>query len=127
MNETLEIKFLENPLREYIVCVCILILGFLLKRLFANVVSKHFKWVAKHEQINRDIKFNTKSFVGCDGINETENINLYNDNTFMFQSHIAGDWNDNVWSEDNFNHFQMVIDYLKSQYDLNFVTISELI
>ena len=92
----------------------------------ADVISKHFKWVAKHEQINRDIKFNTKCFVGCDGINESDNINLY-DNTFMFQSHIAGDWNDNVWSEDNFNHFQMVVDYLKSQYDLNFVTISELI
>jgi MscS family membrane protein len=57
MNETLEIKFLENPLREYLVCVCILILGFLLKRLFANVVSKQtfriFKGIAKNQYYDK--------------------------------------------------------------------------
>lgn len=40
MNETLEIKFLENPLREYLICVCILIAGFLFKRLFATLMSR---------------------------------------------------------------------------------------
>lgn len=40
MQETLEIKFLENPLREYLICAAILLFGFLLKRLFANVISK---------------------------------------------------------------------------------------
>lgn len=40
MLETLEIKFLENPLREYLVCAAILLFGFLLKRLFANIISK---------------------------------------------------------------------------------------
>jgi len=40
MNETLEIKFLENTLRQYLICIAILLFGFLLKRLFANIASK---------------------------------------------------------------------------------------
>jgi MscS family membrane protein len=53
MQEALEIKYLENPLREYLICVCILIFGFLLKRLFANLISKQtfriFKGIAKNQ------------------------------------------------------------------------------
>ena len=29
-------------------------------------------------------------------------LRLHNNN-IMFQSHIAGDWNDNVWNEENYN------------------------
>ena len=61
----------------------------------------------------------------CDGIHESENISLYG-NTFMFQSHINGVHNDNVWTEENFLHFDKVIEYLLSQYELQFVTISEI-
>ena len=47
--------------------------------------------------------------------------------SFMFQSHIQGDWNDNVWSEENYLHFQQVVKYLLSQYnELQFKTISEI-
>ena len=92
----------------------------------ATAVSSYFDWVAQHEQINKGIQFNTKHFVGADGIHETDNINLYGQ-TFMFQSHIQGDWNDNVWSEENYLHFQKVIKYLLSQYKgLQFKTISEI-
>ena len=53
MQETLEIKFLENPLREYLICAAILLFGFLLKRLFANIVSKQtfriFKGITNNE------------------------------------------------------------------------------
>jgi len=52
MKETLEIKFLENTLREYMVCAAILLFGFLLKRLFANIASKQtfriFKGIANN-------------------------------------------------------------------------------
>ena len=44
----------------------------------------------------------------------------------MFQSHIQGDWNDNVWNEKNYLHFQKVFKYLLSQYELQFTTISEI-
>jgi len=92
----------------------------------ANAISNYFEWVAGHEEINRDIEWNcSKYFVGCDGIHETENLQLYG-NTFMFQSHIQGDWNDKVWNEENYLHFDKVLNYLLSQYELQFQTISEI-
>ena len=93
----------------------------------ANVVSSYFQWIAGHEEINKDIVWpsDTKFFVGCDGINEPDSLSLYG-NTFMFQSHINGVHNDNVWTEENYLHFEQVLDYLLSQYELRFVTISEI-
>ena len=94
----------------------------------AYAVSNYFEWIAGHEHINQGIDFKNvpKYFVGADGIHETDNINLYGE-TFMFQSHIQGDWNDNVWSEENYLHFQQVVKYLLSQYnELQFKTISEI-
>ena len=40
MYESLNIKYSDNPLREYLLCFVILLLGFILKRLFANIISK---------------------------------------------------------------------------------------
>ena len=93
----------------------------------ANVVSSYFQWIAGHEEINKDIVWpsDTKFFIGCDGINEPNSLSLYG-NTFMFQSHINGVHNDNVWTEENYLHFEQVLDYLLSQYELRFVTISEI-
>lgn len=93
----------------------------------ANVVSSYFQWIAGHEEINKDIVWpsDTKFFVGADGINEPESLSLYG-NTFMFQSHINGTHNDNVWDEQNYLHFEQVMDYLLSQYELQFTTISEI-
>ena len=93
----------------------------------ANVVSSYFQWIAGHEEINKNIVWpsDTKFFVGCDGINEPNSLSLYG-NTFMFTSHINGTHNDNVWTEENYLHFEQVIDYLLSQYELQFTTISEI-
>jgi len=44
----------------------------------------------------------------------------------MFQSLINGTHYENVWKEENYLHFEKVIEYLLSQYDLQFVTISEI-
>ena len=38
--EILNMTFLENPLEEYLICLGILLFGFLLKRLFAIIISK---------------------------------------------------------------------------------------
>ena len=67
-----------------------------------------------------------KTFIGCDGINETDSIQLYGDK-FMFQSHIAGDWNDNVWNKENYENFKNVLEYLQKSYKLDYVTLGELI
>ena len=52
MFESLNIKYLDNPLREYLLCFVILLLGFILKRLFANILSKQtfriFKGITKN-------------------------------------------------------------------------------
>jgi hypothetical protein len=44
----------------------------------------------------------------------------------MFQSHINGVHNKNVWSEENYLHFEKVLEYLLTQYELQYVTISEI-
>ena len=42
----------------------------------------------------------------------------------MFQSHIAGDWNDNVWNEDNYKQMRLSLSHLK-QYKPKFKTLKE--
>ncbi len=91
----------------------------------ADAISSYFDWVAGHSEINKGINWGCHFFEGCDGINEPDSLSLYG-NTFMFQSHINGTHNDNVWKEENYLHFEKVIEYLLSQYDLQFVTISEI-
>lgn len=90
-----------------------------------QVIGKHFKYAAIHENHNHGITWPCKTFIGHDGINETESIQMY-DNTFMFQSHIAGDWNDNVWNQNNYENFREVLKYLSNLYELNYITIGEL-
>jgi len=91
----------------------------------ADAISSQFDWVAGHEEHNKGINWGCHFFEGCDGINEPESLSLYGD-TFMFQSHINGTHNDNVWNEENFLHFDKVIEYLLSEYDLQFITISDI-
>ena len=91
----------------------------------ADAISSYFDWVAGHNEIHDSINWGCQFFEGRDGIHQTDNIQLYG-NTFMFTSHINGIHNDNVWNEENFLHFEKVLEYLLSQYKLNFVTISEI-
>jgi hypothetical protein len=62
---------------------------------------------------------------GHDGIHETD-IKLHNGNTLMFQSHIAGDWNKNVWNQENYKQFKMSLEFLKKNYILDNKFIAEL-
>ena len=91
-----------------------------------KVLGKYFKYAAIHEEHNRGMLWDCETFVGCDGINETDSIQLYGD-TFMFQSHIAGDWNDNIWNKKNYKNFRNVLEYLQKSYKLDYKTIGELV
>ncbi len=91
----------------------------------ADAISSYFDWVAGHSEINKGINWGCYFFEGCDGINEPDSLSLYG-NTFMFQSHINGEHNDNVWTEENYLHFEKVLEYLLTQYELQYVTISEI-
>ena len=91
-----------------------------------KVLGKYFDYSAIHEEHNRGLPWDCKTFIGCDGINETDSIQVYGDN-FMFQSHIAGDWNDNVWNKENYKNFKNVLEYLRKSYKLEYKTINELL
>ena len=43
----------------------------------------------------------------------------------MFQSHIAGDWNDNCWNEENYRTFSTTLESLAHEYPLNYTTLGE--
>ena len=92
-----------------------------------KVLGHYFDYAAIHQEHNRGLPWKCKTFVGEDGIHKTDSINIWNDNTFMFQSHIAGDWNDNVWNEENYENFRNVLEYLRKSYILKYKTIGELI
>lgn len=84
-----------------------------------------FKYTAVHYEHNRDINWGKcKMLFGHDGIHET-NIKLHNENVVMFQSHIAGDWNDNVWNEQNYEQLKLSLKHLL-QHNPTFKTLSEL-
>ena len=91
----------------------------------AKAIGENYTYTAAHQNINQNIHFGNKVFYGEDGIHNHENISLW-DNRLMFQSHIAGDWNDNVWDEKNYLHFKEIVKYLSTQYELDFKTISEI-
>ena len=88
-----------------------------------KVISKYFDYAAIHEKHNHDMSWDCKTFIGCDGINETD-IKLY-DNTIMFQSHISGDWNNNVWNKENYLQLKSSLKYLIDNFDINFMTLGE--
>ena len=89
-----------------------------------KVLGNHFKYAALHEEHNHGQQWSCEMFFGCDGIHETENLNLYN-NKFIFQSHIAGDWNDNIWNKDNYENFRNILKYLSEQYKLEYKTFNQ--
>ena len=92
-----------------------------------KVIGHYFDYAAIHQEHNRGMPWKCKTFIGEDGIHKTDHINIWNKNTFMFQSHIAGDWNDNVWNENNYNNIKNVLEYLQKSHKLEYKTLGELI
>jgi len=88
-------------------------------------LSKNFEYAAVHYEHNHNLNWGCKTLFGHDGIHETD-IKLHNNNTLMFQSHIAGDWNKNVWNKENYEQFKLSLDYLKENHILSNKFLSEL-
>ena len=87
-------------------------------------LGPYFKYSAVHYEHNRNLQWDCKMIFGHDGIHET-NINLH-DERIMFQSHIAGDWNDNCWNKENYEQVRLSLSYLLKSYNLKFKTLNEL-
>ena len=97
-----------------------------------DAVSEKFKYVAIHEHHNNNILFNSniKKFQGADGIHlEDCNVNLWGneENTIMFQSHIAGLTNQNNWNFENYSNFRNILSFLQKDHNLNFKLLKELL
>lgn len=95
-----------------------------------DAVSEKFDYVAIHESLNNNILLNQniKIFKGADGIHSEDcNVNLWDGNTIMFQSHINGPVNDNNWNLSNYENFRYILAFLKENYTLNFKLLKELL
>ena len=99
--------------------------GWLASPQSVNILKQTFNWSAIHYEHNRGLDWGScKTFYGHDGINTTD-IKLHNDNMIMFQSHIQGKWNDNIWNEDNYNQTRLSLEYLTQNHNITFKTLSE--
>ena len=83
-----------------------------------------FKYATVHYEHNHNLQWDCKTIFGADGIHKTD-ITTH-DGRIMFQSHIAGDWNDNCWNKSNYDQIKMSLTYLLKSYDIEFKTINEL-
>ena len=89
-------------------------------------LKETFESAAIHYDHNMGLDWgNCKMIYGHDGIHETD-IKVHNGNCLMFQSHIAGDWNKNVWNNDNYKQFLLALNYIHANYTVNNKFISEL-
>jgi len=92
--------------------------GWLAHPIAVKHLGKHFNYAAVHYEHNHNLQWDCKMIFGHDGIHETD-IKLHNETNLMFQSHIAGNWNKNVWNEINYNQFKLSLEFLKENYILN--------
>lgn len=101
--------------------------GWLTSQSTAALIPTQFDYAAIHEVHSREVRWGRSNFItftGHDGIQQ-ENISIHNDNMIMFQSHIAGRHNHNVWNESNYNQLRMSIDHLVQNYTIEFKTLKE--
>jgi hypothetical protein len=99
--------------------------GWLAQPNCVKVLGKHFKYAAVHYEHNRNLQWDCKMLFGHDGIHETD-ISFHNGNCLMFQSHIAGNWNDNIWNKDNYEQFRESLKFIHSNYTVQNKFLSEI-
>jgi len=96
----------------------------------ADMKPYQLKYVAVHYDHNQGMNWNCKTFFGHDGIQQ-EHIEIHNispdgeTGMIMFQSHIAGKHNHNVWNEENYNQLRMSLTHLFENYEITPKTLKE--
>lgn len=101
--------------------------GWLTSHSSSQQLKSAFKYVAVHQVHNMGLDWRPAvAFYGHTGIHESS-IEVQANNTIVFQSHINGDWNDNVWNQKNFTNLSNTLSYLHDIYkELEFKTFKEL-
>lgn len=98
--------------------------GWLCQPYCVSPLSEIFEYSALHYEHNRNMKWGCKMIFGHDGIHETD-IKLH-DGVLMFQSHIAGDWNQNTWNEANYEQFRTSLQFIQENYNIEPLFLKEL-
>lgn len=99
--------------------------GWLIDPSYVDLIGNLFDYVAVHYEHNGHLKWPCKTIFGHDGINQ-QIIKIHPTNRIMYQSHIAGTWNDNVWNQQNYEQLDASLGFLVENYDMEFVTMCEL-
>lgn len=79
--------------------------------------EKWFKYVAVHYEHNNNLQWKCRTFFGHDGIQQ-ENISIHNTDMIMFQSHVAGKHNHNVWNQQNYEQLRLSLTHLFENYQI---------
>ena len=90
------------------------------------ILEKCFDYVALHHEHNNSLQWDCKMIFGEDGIHSTDSINIWRGNSFIFQSHIAGDWNDNCWTNQNYANMRQILMHFENNYEIEYKTFKEL-
>jgi len=98
--------------------------GWLAHPIAVKHLGKYFNYAAVHYVHNHNLQWDCNMIYGADGIHETD-INIHN-NSFMFQSHIAGSWNKNSWVKENYEQFKTSLEFLHKEYTIHNKFIMEL-
>lgn len=104
--------------------------GWICSEVAKKYLEETFKYAAIHHEHNRGMKWNCPTFFGHDGIHSTD-ISIHNiseanpGGMIMFQSHIAGNHNDNVWNESNYEQLRFSLTHLVENYDCEFKCLNE--
>ena len=85
--------------------------GWLINEVNKELIERIFKYAAIHYEHNQGMEWNCKTFFGHDGI-QMENIGIHNGDMIMYQSHIAGTHNHNVWNQHNYEQLHLSLTHL---------------
>lgn len=90
--------------------------GWLTSHTSVQQLKSKFKYAAVHQVHNMNIDWRpATTFYGHTGIHEAS-IEVQANNTIVFQSHINGSWNDNIWNAQNFANISNTLSYLYDIY-----------
>jgi hypothetical protein len=102
--------------------------GWLSSPASTGVLKNYFYWAALHYEHNMGQYWGQcRMIYGADGINEPEIKMHMGGDVVMFQSHIAGEWNKNIWNEDNYNNLRNWLQFLTTEHEVEFLTLSDLV
>lgn len=101
--------------------------GWLTSQATAAIIPTQFDYAAVHCEHSKEVRWgrtNFKLFTGHDNIN-AEHISVHNGDMIMFQSHIAGKHNLNMWTQESYEQLRISLQHLVENNNCQFKTLKE--